>query len=101
VSPDGKVRRTLPRQDAFVLGWSKDSRTLYGLHVENGRWSLLAEDVTSGRIRTVANYGKTMIPFARLAYFDMALSLSPDGKSFAIGTIERRTAVWLLEGFPK
>ena len=101
VSPDGKKRRTLPRLNATTLAWSKDSQTLYGLHYEEGSQSLLAEDIRSGAIRRVADYGSEIAPYSRLPYFDLHLSLSPDGKSFAIGTLKRQTALWTLEGFPK
>jgi len=100
VSPDGKVRWTLPPLNAFVIAWSQDSRTLYGLHGEKGSWSLLAQDVRSGTIRKVADYGFDINPFAPLPVFDLGMSLSPDGKSFAVGNLKRQAAIWMLEGFP-
>ena len=101
VSPDGNKRRMLPGLDASVLAWSKDSRTVFGLHDEDGRWSLVAQDVRSGTLRQVAKYGLEVTPFAPLNYFNLQLSLSPDGKSLAIGTIKRQSDLWILEGFPK
>jgi hypothetical protein len=101
VSPDGKLKRTLTRMDAFVMAWSKDSKTLYGLHRDGAHWSLLAEDIRSGAVRKVASYGVTLNPFTPLPYFGMTLSLSPDGKSFAVATEKRQTDLWVLEGFPK
>jgi len=100
VSPDGHVKRTLPRLDAPVLAWSKDSKTLYGLHQENGNWSLRAEDIGSGAIRKVAEYGSEINPYSPYG-LGLRLSPSPDGQSFAIGTMKSQWDLWALEGFPK
>jgi hypothetical protein len=91
----------LPRLNSRVLGWSRDSRTLYGLREVSGSWSLLAEDVSSGVIRKVADYGTDVFPNAELNYFTLGLSLSPDGQSFAVGTRKARSNLWMLEGFAK
>jgi DNA-binding winged helix-turn-helix (wHTH) protein/Tol biopolymer transport system component len=101
VSPDGKKNRMLPQLKAVVIAWSKDSRTIYGLHDEDGRWSLVAEDVANGAVRKVADYGFEITPFSGNTFFSMRLSLSPDGKSFAIGTLKSQTDLWILEGFPR
>jgi len=84
-----------------ALAWSKDSQTLYGLHNQDGRWSLLAEDVRSGAIRKVADYGFEVTPYSANNFFAMQLSLSPDGKSLAMGSVKRQTDLWILEGFPR
>jgi Tol biopolymer transport system component/DNA-binding winged helix-turn-helix (wHTH) protein len=101
VSADGTTTRTLPQLKAAVIAWSKDSRTIYGLHDEDGRWSMLAEDVASGAIRKVADYGFEITPFSGNNFFNMRMSLSPDGKSFTIGTLKSQTDLWILEGFPR
>jgi Tol biopolymer transport system component len=100
VSPDGKVRRTLPRFNVPPV-WSKDSRTLYGLDGTNGMSWLVAEDIHTGAIRKVADYGSEIIPYSGGHMPARRLSLSPDGKSVAIGTVKRQTALWILEGFTK
>lgn len=97
VSPDGKVKRTLPRLNAAALAWSKDGKTLYGLHGENGHWSLLAADVRSGAIRKVADYGRGIRPFN--SSYNVRLSLSADGANLAIGTLKSENDLWILEGF--
>jgi len=100
VSPDGKIKRQLPRIHAAALGLSKDSQTLYGLCDENGSWSLLAADVRSGAARKVADYGTEISPYTDYA-LSLALSLSPDGKPLAIGTMKSLWDLWTLEGFAK
>lgn len=100
VSPDGKVRRTLPNPGAAVLAWSADSETLYGLRGLDGNWSLFAERVQNGAIRTVANYGSQITPCSFYG-LGLRLSLSPDGKSFAIGTMKSQWDLWTLDGFSK
>jgi Tol biopolymer transport system component len=100
VSPDGKRRRTLGHLNSRVLAWSPDSASLYGLHNERGNWSLVAENIGSGSVRRVADYGSDIIPYASLNYYDLGLSLSPDGKSFAVGTLKGRANLWILEGLP-
>ncbi len=100
VSPDGKVRRTLPRLNVPPV-WSKDSQTLYGLDGANGLSWLVAEDVRTGAIRKVADYGSEIIPYSGGHGPARRLNLSPDGKSVALGTVKRQTALWILEGFPQ
>jgi Tol biopolymer transport system component/DNA-binding winged helix-turn-helix (wHTH) protein len=101
VSPDGKVKRTLPSMRAYVMGWSKDSATIYGLTPANGRWSLGALDVRSGMLRKVAEYEPEQLTPYTSHHPGLHLSLSPDGKSLAIGTQRVQTDLWILEGFPK
>jgi TolB protein len=101
VSPDGKKKQILPRLNASTLEWSKHGQTLYGLRTDDGRWSLLAENIRSGAIRKVADYGSEISLWSPLPYFGLRLSLPPDGKSFATGTVQRRTAIWVLEGLPQ
>jgi Tol biopolymer transport system component len=100
ISPDGKVKRALPGLYVGWVGWSKDSRTLYGLHGESGSWSLLAADIRTGAIRTVADYSSQILPFSSYTQ-GLRLSLSPDGKSFAVGTLKSKWDLWTLEGFTK
>ena len=102
VSPaDGKVKRTLPHTGSVVLAWSKDSKTIYGLTYKNGRPTLVALDVHTSTVRTVAEYEPEQLnPYSQLD-FSLQLSLSPDGKSLALGTGTTKAAIWILEGFPK
>jgi hypothetical protein len=62
---------------------------------------LVAEDVRTGAIRKLADYGSEIIPYSGGYGPARWLNLSPDGKSVAVGTVKKQTALWILEGFPK
>jgi Tol biopolymer transport system component len=100
-SPDGKQKRMLPRLDASVMAWSGDSRTIYGLAVRNGRLKLLAEDIGTGATREVADYGADLSPYSGRINRAQRMSLSPDGRSFAVGLGGVKSDLWILEGFVK
>jgi hypothetical protein len=100
-SPDGKQKRMLPRLEASVMAWSGDSRTIYGLAVRNGRLKLLAEDIGTGATREVADYGADLSPYSGRVNRAQRMSLSPDGRSFAVGLGGVKSDLWILEGFVK
>jgi hypothetical protein len=103
VSPDGKRKRWLKPINAFILAWGADSRTLYGLDGISGRLKLFAEDVATGAVRNVADYGPGLdVYLGRTG--SRRMSLSPDGKSFAVGLSQGpaiQSDLWLLDGFTK
>jgi Tol biopolymer transport system component len=102
VSPDGNRKRLLKPINALMLAWGRDSRTLYGLDWRSGRMILSAEDIASGAVRNVADYGPGLNVF--LNWTSGRMSLSPDGKSFAVGLSKGpsiQSDLWLLDGFAK
>jgi Tol biopolymer transport system component len=105
VSPDAKARRTLSHQGASVLAWSRDSRTIFGLRYSPQREArgatLMAWDVRTGMVRTVAEYQPEQLSPFSFSIPGLHLSLSPDDTSLAIGTANIRQDLWMLEGFPK
>ena len=86
-----------------MLAWGADSRTLYGLDWRGGRLILSAEEIASGAVRNIADYGPGLNVYLGRTSFGR-MSLSPDGKSFAVGLSKGpsiQSDLWLLDGFTK
>ena len=99
ISPDGKTQRMLKPMNTNLIAWAKDSRTLYGLRTEGGQRVLVALDVATDSVRTVASYGSDLLPlFSRWAW-GQQLSRSADGNSLAVATTDTQTDLWILDGF--
>ena len=81
--------------DAYVF--SADGKLVYGMRREGGGEVLFSVDVSTGAERTIGNAGPDVRPHS---YLNPAvrLSLAPDGKSFAFGSIKPRSSLWMLEG---
>jgi WD40 repeat protein len=97
ISPDAKTERPLGRHGPQYYTFSKDGRLLYGLRGEDDRQTLVAVDVATGAARVIGS-GNTFEPLAPLVP-SLRLSVAPDGKSLVYGAGERRSSLWLLEGF--
>lgn len=59
-----------------------------------------AIDVRTGNSRQVAEYADELVFGTPFTYAN-AGSLSRDGRSFATSVLNRRSDLWILEGFPK
>ena len=104
VTPDGKRKRLLKPMNAAILAWGADDRTLYGLEGRSGRLILTAQDLATGLVRNVADYGPGLNIYVGSVNFSQRMSLSPDGKSFAVGLSVGpavQSSLWILEGFAK
>jgi Tol biopolymer transport system component len=105
VSPDGKRRRSLPSpvpasNHGFVLVWSRNAETIYVASSTTPKARLDAIDVRLGSSRRIAEYPGDL-DFAAGSTFSLSGSLSRDGKSFATTVVNRRSDLWILEGFPQ
>jgi WD40 repeat protein len=99
-SPDGTRRKTLPLAGSSAIAFSKDGKTLYVAGRAEGRTFLKAAVVETGEVREIATHtGDMMISGG--ATYRARLSLSPDGKSLATSAVDRRSDLWLLEGYPR
>ena len=103
VSPDGKERRTLPSPVGIskrnsVLVWSRDAATIYLASSGLPGARLDAIDARTGKSRKLAEYGPNL-EFQTYNTYSLSGSLSHDGKSFATTVFNRRSDLWILEGF--
>jgi serine/threonine protein kinase len=99
-SPDGQKHKTLPVLGSSAIAFSKDGATLYVTGRDEGRTFLRAITVATGEVREIATHTGDMIVSGG-AMYRARLSLGPDGKSLATSAMERKSDVWLLEGYPK
>jgi hypothetical protein len=98
-SPDGKVARDLGSHHAAVaIGFSADSRLLYGMREEGDHEWLFSVDATDGHEKVVGDAGKNNGPKSVLNPA-LRLSPAPDGKSFTYSTMMLKENLWMLDGF--
>jgi Tol biopolymer transport system component len=98
ISPDSKDSRDLGTSNADALGFSADSKFLYGMRPEGGRALLFSIEISNGKERVIGDAGKENGPKSALTPATR-LSLAPDGKSFTYSTRVLRDDLWMLEGF--
>lgn len=96
-SPDGKTQRPIPPPRSPHYTFSKDGRLLYGIRSEQGRHTVFAIDIATGRIRDIGP-PNTFEPGGRVTP-SIRLSVAPDGKSLVYGSLAVRTGLWVMEGF--
>jgi dipeptidyl aminopeptidase/acylaminoacyl peptidase len=99
VSPDGKRERSLGVLKSDYLLWSRDGKTLYGIHPDHDHHQVLFSlDMISARQKEITDLGTEFVPGA---YYVPAVrfSLAPDGRSFAMSIVKSRQDLWMLEGF--
>ena len=99
VSPDGKSERSLGPLKTDYLLWSRDGKTLYGIHPNEDQHEILFSlEVASGRQKDIEDLGTEFIPGGPLSPSNR-YSLAPDGKSFALSIRKYRSDLWMLENF--
>ena len=97
LAPDGKTVKRLPSLESPALLWSGDGHTLYGVAQIEGTSRLRALDVSSGAVRTVADYGQEL-NLVEDINGTIRFSPSPDGRSFVTTVLERKSDLWTLTG---
>jgi serine/threonine protein kinase/Tol biopolymer transport system component len=97
ISPDGKTQRSIGTHGSPYYVFSRDGRELYGIRSEQGRHTLFAISVATGRVRDLG-LPTTFAPLGTLTP-SIRLSVAPDGKTLVYGTGVNRSALWLLDGF--
>jgi len=97
LSPDGKTVKRLPSLESPALLWSGDGHTLYGVAQIEGTSRLRGLDVSSGAVRTVADYGQEL-NLAEDVTGTIRFSPSPDGRSFVTTVLDRKSDLWTLTG---
>jgi len=102
-SPDGQHRRTLPKLNTSAISFSRDGKTLYAAGRDDGRTFLKSIDLTAANpaaaVHDIATHTGEMT-ISGGATYRARLSLSPDGKSLATSAVDRKSDLWLLEGYP-
>jgi eukaryotic-like serine/threonine-protein kinase len=99
ISPDGKAARDLgSHHNAVAIGFSAESRLLYGMREEGDHEWLFSLNASDGQEKVVGDAGKNNGPKSDLNPA-LRLSPAPDGKSFIYSTMVLKENLWMLEGF--
>jgi eukaryotic-like serine/threonine-protein kinase len=99
ISPDGKQHRDLGIIKTANLGFSKDSKTAYGIRIDAaGKWSLFSLDIETAKLRDIKQLDSSLRPSSNLNP-GIRFSLAPDGKSFAYAIAKSESSLWMLQGY--
>ncbi len=99
VSPDGRRTIALPKIHTASLGFSKDSRRVYGIRTDTGMPVLFYIEVANpDKVHDVREIDPVLMPGSPVNP-GIRFSVAPDGKSAVYGTYRRHTAMRLLEHF--
>jgi TolB protein len=100
VSPDGTKHLDLGKFETVNLGWSKDSKTVYGIRIADGKWHLSSLDIAAGagHVRDIKELDASLDPRTHLGPA-MRFTVSPDGKSLAYSTAKVESSIWMLRGW--
>jgi len=98
-SPDGQRNKTLAVLGSSAIAFAKDGKTLYAAGRAEGRMFLKAITVATGEVHEIATHTGDLT-ISGGATYRARLSLSPDGKSLATSAVDRKSDLWLLEGYP-
>jgi Tol biopolymer transport system component len=100
VSADGSAKKVFPHVFDIGSTWSADGLVIYGLTRSAAGSSLESLNVATGAVRSIREFGPELRFETNLAH-SLRLSLSPDGKSFATTTLQEKSDLWMLAGFPQ
>jgi eukaryotic-like serine/threonine-protein kinase len=98
VSPDGKRNRDLGVIDTPNLGFSKDSKTAFGIRTDAGKWFLFSLDIETAKLHDIKQLDISLRPQSNLNPA-IRFTLAPDGNSFAYSTAKSESSIWMLQGF--
>jgi Tol biopolymer transport system component len=100
IAPDGSRSRDLNSAGFYAVGFSADSKSLYGVRDSKEKVLLYSVDIATGAERAIGDVGYNNQP-ASYSTPSLRLSLAPDGKSLTFGTVKYKSNLWMLEGFSK
>jgi hypothetical protein len=99
VSPDGQRKMSLARMETASLGFSKDSRRVYGIRTGKGAPMLsFIELANPDRVHDVREIDPVLTPGCPLNP-GVRFSVASDGKSAVFGTNRKHTTLRVLEHF--
>jgi serine/threonine protein kinase len=103
VSPDGKNTKPLGHIPTQYLAFSKDGKILYGIangptEGDRDKSTLFSLDPATLKQTPIKDLGRSLRP-ASWFHHSIRLSLSPDGKNVVYSTGDRRSDIWMLQGY--
>jgi Tol biopolymer transport system component len=98
ISPDGKTTRKLTERKLQAYGFSRDGRTLFGIHRDTtgkgAQWQLYSVDVKTGMDTLL---GPVDLPASTDSI--AGFSVHPDGTRFLTSIAKWPFDIWMMEGF--
>jgi Tol biopolymer transport system component len=102
MDPDGGHKRLFLKLagNEYVpnLAFSKDGKTLYGIHTALGKIELISVDPESGAMKMIRELPPTEAALSNLSP-TIRFSLAPDGQSMAYATGQYHSTLWLFQGW--
>ena len=100
VSPDGTKHVDLGTIGTANLGWAKDSRSVYGIRYDAGKFYLFSLDIAAqpAKMHDIKELDSSLQPRTHLGPA-MRFTLAPDGKSIAYSTAKDESSIWMLRGW--
>ncbi|HEY4960495.1 MAG TPA: hypothetical protein VII29_06535, partial [Terriglobales bacterium] len=98
ISPDGKQHRDLGTIKTSNLGFSRDSKSAYGIRNDAGKWSFFSLDLATAKLHDIKQLDRSLRPQSDLSPA-IRFTLAPDGKTFAYSIVKRSSSLWMLQGF--
>ncbi|HEY7854966.1 MAG TPA: hypothetical protein VIC32_00860, partial [Terriglobales bacterium] len=100
VSPDGKTEHNLGKVDTQAVGFSADSKLIYGITSSGEHNYLFSLDWTNGTQHRIGDAGLNFTPVTS-SNPSLRFTLTPDGKSLTFSTAHMKRSLWLLRNFLK
>jgi serine/threonine protein kinase len=100
ISADGSKTKLFPRIFDIGSTWAQDGSLIYGLTSSGEGSKLQSLNIDTGAVRTIREFGPETRFETNMAH-SLRLSLAPDGKSFSTTTLQSKSDLWMLEGFPQ
>ena len=100
VSADGANTKVFPHIFDVGSTWSADGSLIYGLTHSPEGTRLQSLNIQNGKVRSIREFAGDVRFETNLGH-SLRLSMAPDGKSFSTTTLQAKSDLWMLEGFPK
>jgi eukaryotic-like serine/threonine-protein kinase len=95
VAPDGSAKKRVSDTRWLVHAWSRDSKAIYGLRIDDDLHLILSRLSIDGTEQVVADLGVSPPSTVPVDGFN----LSPDGQTFLAGFLKPKGDLWMLQGF--
>jgi Tol biopolymer transport system component len=103
ISPDGKSTKSLGAIPTSYLAFSRDGKLLFGIlhgttEADQEKATLFSLDPATLRLKTIRELGRDLRPLSSF-HRSIRFSLSPDGASITYARGDRRSDIWMLQGY--
>jgi Tol biopolymer transport system component len=100
IAADGQSTKTFPHIFDIGSTWSADGSFVYGLTRTKDGSKLQSLNIQTGAVRSIRDFAPDVRFETNMAH-SLRLSLAPDGRAFSTTTLQIKSDLWMLEGFPQ